>query len=238
MLKMITNEVPVGLENYYTATENGQFKLNVEDAVHASEVEALKNKNKEFRDNNVNLIKENEKFKGFSTLVGSDNLSPDKFQERIDSLANERLSKMTEQMKSSYETKIKELGEVAAKHSTKLSELVLGNAVTKAAADHGVISTAFDDVASRAKDAFDVVDGELKFRENKLDAEGKPYTLASWMQETRVKAPHLFAPSQGTGAARPSNVKGKSINTDTRSAVEKMSAGLSQQSESAIKRLI
>lgn len=236
MLKLITNEVPAGLETYYTPTEGGQFRLQVEDAVPVAEVETLKQKNKEFRDNNIALMKENEKYKGFSTLVGTDTLTPDKFNEKIESLAESRVSSRVEEMRNKYELKLKELSDVASRSSSKLSELVLGSEVTKAAAEHGVISTALEDVVFRAKNAFVVNEGEIKFKEDKLDAEGKPYSVAKWMQEMKSKAPHLFAPSQGTGAARPVKGSVRPVG-DNRSAVEKLSAGLSQLGGTSVKKL-
>ena len=235
MLKMITDDVPAGLETYYQPTEGGKFRLQIEDAVPVAEVETLKQKNKEFRDNNINLLKENEKYKGFSTLVGSDSLTPDKFQEKIESLAQLRVASLTEHMKSNYETKIKELSDVATRSGSKLSELVLGSEVTKAASEHGVLGSALEDVQFRAKNAFEVVDGELKFKDNKLDAEGKPYTLKSWMQEVKTKAPHLFAPSQGTGAMKP---KGSGVRTsDDVTGVDRIAAAYANRTNSSVKRL-
>lgn len=237
MLKMITSEVPAGLETYYTATDNGQFRLNVEDAVPSAEVETLKQKNKEFRDNNIALMKDSEKFKSFSQVFGSENVSAEKLQEKIDALAASRVVSLTEQMKTSYDTKVNELNEKLSKSGSKLSELTLGSEVVKAASDHGVISSALEDVQFRAKNAF-VVDeeGNVKFKEEKLDANGKSYTPASWMQELRTKAPHLFAPSQGTGATKV--VKGSSNRSSVvRSAHELLSSGLSQIGGSSNKKL-
>lgn len=238
MLKMITNEVPVGLETYYTPTENGQFRLQVEDAVHTAEVETLKQKVKEFRDTNTSLLKESEKFKSFSQVFGGETVSAEKLQEKIDSLASARVGSLTEQMKTTYDSRVNELSEKLNKSVSKLAELTLGNEVVKAATDHGVISSALEDVQFRAKNAF-VVDeeGNIKFKEEKLDANGKPYSIKSWMQEVKTKAPHLFAPSQGTGAVKP--IKGSTVRTgqDSRSAVEKLASGLSQQNSGTTKKL-
>ena len=236
MLKMIEQVVPVGLETYYEPTDTGAFRLKVVDAVPLAEVETLKQKNKEFRDTNINLLKENEKYKGFSQVFGSENVSADKLQERIDALANARVGTLTENLKNTYESKYSELGDKLTKASSKLQELTLGNEVVKAAADHGVISTALEDVVFRAKNAFVVnEEGTVKFKEEKLDSTGKPYSVASWMQEMKTKAPHLFAPSQGTGATKP---KGSGVRVnETRSAAEKIASGLSLIQGGSAKRL-
>jgi hypothetical protein len=228
MLKMIEQTVPVGLEAYYTPMETGGYQLQVDGVVPVAEVESLKQKVKEFRDTNTTLLKDNEKFKSFSNVFGSENVSAEKLQEKIDALAAARVGTLTESMKTTYEAKVSELSDKLSKAGSKLSELTLGNEVVKAAGEHGVTSTALEDVIVRAKAAFNVTEeGVVKFKEEKLDSAGKPYTVASWMQEVKSKAPHLFAPSQGTGATRPSRSSGKTVN-DNRSALDRMSAGLSQ----------
>lgn len=234
MLKMIIDTVPAELEQYYTPTEDGKFQLQVEGAVPAAEVEGLKLKTKEFRDTNINLLKEIDKYKGFSTLVGGE-LSPEKFQERIESLANTRVSSLTEEMKNKYELKIKELSDVALKSKSKLSELVLGGEVTKAASEHGVLGSALEDVLFRAKNSFDVQEGEIKFKEDKLDSEGKPYTLGNWMLEMKSKAPHLFAPSQGTGAIKPKGSATRVVDSSI-TGVDRITAALNNRNNS-VKRL-
>lgn len=236
MLKMIEQTVPVGLETYYEPTDTGAFRLKVVDAVPLAEVETLKQKNKEFRDTNISLLKENEKYKGFSQVFGSDTVSADKLQEKIDALANARVGSLTEQMKTSYDTRVNELNDKLSKAGSKLSELTLGSEVVKAAADHGVISTALEDVIFRAKNAFVVnEEGVVNFKEEKLDGNGKPYSVATWMQEMKTKAPHLFAPSQGTGAMKP---KGSAVRTnETRTSADKIASGLSQLQGKVIKRL-
>ena len=139
-------------------------------------------------------------------------------------------------MKNTYEGKVNELSDKLSRVGSKLQELTLGNEVVKAAADHGVISTALEDVVFRAKNAF-VVDeeGVVKFKDEKLDSTGKPYTVNGWMQEMKTKAPHLFAPSQGTGAVKP---KGSGARVqETRTAAERIASGLSQLQGGTHKRL-
>jgi hypothetical protein len=236
MLKMIEQAVPAGLETYYEPTDNGAFRLKVVDAVPVAEVEILKQKNKEFRDNNIALLKDNEKYKGFSQVFGSENVSADKLQERIDALAAARVGSLTENLKTTYETKVSELSDKYSKASAKLADLTLGSEVVKAATDHGVITSALEDVLFRAKNAFDVTEeGVVKFKEEKLDSTGKPYTVSGWMQEVKSKAPHLFAPSQGTGATKP---KGSGvIRNENRTAFDKIASGLSQLQSGPSKRL-
>lgn len=51
------DEVPDGVKDFYSETEDGVFRLDIEGAVEASKL-------KEFRDNNIRLMKELEKYKG------------------------------------------------------------------------------------------------------------------------------------------------------------------------------
>lgn len=235
MLKMITDAVPVGLESYYTSQEDGQFRLNVEGAVPVTEYESIKTKNKEFRDSNIALLKEKEKYQSFATLVGGD-LTPEKFNEKVDTLVSSRIGSLTENMKTNYETKIKELETNYGKSSSRLSELVLGSEVTKIATEHGVLSSALEDVMLRAKNAFVVDNGELKFKEEKLDAEGKPYSMSAWIQEQKQRAPHLFAPSQGTGPTRPKG-SGTRVSTEGVTGIDRITAAFANRNNGSVKKL-
>ncbi len=235
MLKMITNEVPVGLEEYYTIAEGGTFRLNVEGVVPISEVEALKSKNKEFRETNISLLKEKEKFQDFATLIGGD-LTPEKFNEKVESLVTGRINSLTENMRVNYETKLKDLETNYGRASSKLSELVLDSEVTKVATEHGVLSSALEDVMLRAKNAFVVDNGSLKFKEEKLDAEGNPYSLPAWILEQKQRAPHLFAPSQGTGPARPKSSGGRTPGDQVR-GMDRISAAFANKNNGSTKKL-
>lgn len=232
MLKMITNEVPEGLNDYYEPTEGGQFKLKVEGAVPITEYESVKGKVKEFRDTNTQLLKEKTKYQDFSQLVGGE-LSPEKFNEKIESLAQSRVGALTESMKNAYETKLKDLETNYGKASKKLSELVLNSEVTKVATEHGVLSSALEDVMLRANTSFTVVDGELKFKEEKLDAEGKPYNIKTWILEQKSRAPHLFAQSQGTGPTRPRGSGSVRAGSEGVTGVDRIAAALNNRNNSA-----
>lgn len=236
MLKMITAEVPVGLETYYEATDNGQFRLRVEDAVPVSEYESVKSKVKEFRDSNTQLLKEKQKYQDFSQIIGGADLSPEKFNEKLETMAQSRVAALTETMKNSYETRLKDVETNYSAASTRLSELVLGSEVTKVATEHGVLPTALEDVMLRAKSNFTVVDGQLKFKEQRLDAEGKPYSVNSWIVEQKGKAPHLFAPSQGTGSSRPRGSSAVRTALDGVTGVDRIAAAYNNRN-SSVKKL-
>ena len=123
------------------------------------------------------------------------------------------------------------------KTGSRLSTLVLDNEVTRVATEHGVLSSALEDVMLRAKNAFIVVDGEVKFNEEKLDAEGKPYSIQSWIQEQKTRAPHLFAPSQGTGPKRPTGLGLKSNPSEKLDPMDRISAAFAARSNGSAKNI-
>ena len=216
MLKLETTEVPEEFKSLYEDAGNGVFRLKVEGAVSASEVEGNKTKLKEFRETNISLKKQLE---DFSKLFG-DGITPEKIQQKVEDLALQRAG----EMKSSYEVKINELTESLTKTHTHLESVVLSDSVKAAALHNGVVDTALEDVLFRAKGSFQVVDGQLVAKEKNLDANGKPLNVDSWMKSLATSAPHLFAASKGTGAAKPARAE-SAPQMDT---ISRISAGLSK----------
>lgn len=217
-------EVPAELQSYYDKTEDGSYRLKVEGVVLESDVAQLKAKNKELRESNIGLLKTNESLSSFEQVFGIGNVKPDVIQSKIQEIASKKAESLVTEMKANYETKMRELETGLIKKSSKLTELMLGEAVQKAGVRHGVVATAFDDVLRRAQSDFEVTDEGLKFKHEKLDAEGKAYNLDSWMAEQAKQAPHLFASSQGTGATRPAKA-----NQAKAPPVSRLAAGLQQR---------
>jgi len=237
MLKYQTTDVPAGLENFYTDNGDGTFRLQVEGVVPESEVVALKAKNKEFREANIGLLKTNESLSSFEKVFGTGNVTPDGINARIETLATERATLLSENAVKAAHERVKELETGLSTKQQKLSKLMLGEAVQKAGTKHGVVPTAFDDVLRRAESDFEVTDEGLKFRQEKLDVEGKPYTVDSWMAEQAQAAPHLFAQSQGTSAARPSKPgTATTQNSAPKSASELIASGLNQMNSTGAAR--
>lgn len=231
-LKLIEEQVPGGLENYYEPTDDGKFRLKVEGVVEKSVVDSLQNElktlkdsNKEFRDNNLSLKRKMETVTG---LFGEgEKFDPNKLDERIEGLVTPRLESKIAEYKQAKETEISQLQEKFQTTNRRLYDLILGNEVTKAATTHGVLGSALTDVSRRAQDAFDVVDGILKPKSDKLTKDGKELTVDDWMAGLRNEAPHLFERSNGTNASmnfKP--IKNNGRETEKRSGVEMIAAGL------------
>lgn len=226
------NELPEAIQTLYTKREDGLYQLQIKGAIAEDEVTNLKTKIKEFRDSNIDLRKSNEALQSFEQVFGTNNIKPDAIQEKIQELAAVKASTLVTEMKTNYESKVKDLESNINLKQQKLSKLLLGDAVIKASNKHGVLNTAYDDVLRRAENDFEVTDDGLKFKHDKLNAEGQVYDLDSWLLEQAKHAPHLFSQSQGTGATK----VGKS-NKTLPLGTSRLAAGLQQRANPTGKRI-
>jgi len=241
MLKFELNEAPPAeLESFYTPTDSGTFRLQVEGVVPASEYQAEKEKVKQFRATNTELLKKQSTLEAMEGIFGGEGgLKPAEVEKKINTLAQQRADSLVEQMKKAHEDRVKELEGGLSKKAQKLNELQLTAAVAAAAGTNGVKSSALEDVHARAAKAFIIdEDGNLKYKEDKLDADGKPYSVAAWMKDLAPVAPHFFESNQGTGAPKngrtTSSVAVNNAPSDPRSDI---AAGLANRNSSAVKRI-
>lgn len=236
MLKLNTNEVPEGLETYYTKQDDGSFRLQVEGVVAEAEHLKVKNDLTEFRKNNIALLKDNGTLNSFKDVLGGGNLTPDGISKKIEDLAKTRADSLVDEMRKAHKTELDEITKDRDNRKSRLSSLTLNDEVRKAGPKHGVLETAYDDVMYRAQNAWEVTDEGLKMKVEKLDAEGKAYTMETWMAETVKVAPHLAAQSKGIGAGN--NIrKGSPIsvnkNTDGMSGPDRIAAALANKGNPA-----
>jgi len=176
-------------------------------------LKAEKEKVKEFRDNNTELIKNVDNLKAKFKGIDIDEYS--KMQKeaqdlkdkkminagKVDELVEDKVNKIrTEQV-----AEMQKMKDTNANLSTQLNEQVVGTAVTVAAVKAGVVNTAIDDVITRAGGIWGVKDGK-PVAVNKdgqaiwMEGSTEPLTLDKWMESLNKTAPHLFGTSKGTGA--------------------------------------
>lgn len=213
-LQFKVEEVPEGLEDYYVASDEGGFVLDVDGVEDTSDqltalqatVEEQKRKIKEFRDHNVALRKQVE------SSTGDDN------PPNIEALVDEAISEMREKMTLTVQER--------DTLRSQLEEVVLSDNIKDIAIKHGVHETALSDVVNRAKVMFTVKDGKPVVQDKKSrDGEGNLYTPETWIKSLEETAPHLFKSSTGTGAQRPvSGARGK----DTRTSTQRIADGLNR----------
>lgn len=208
--------------------EGDVYRLQVEGAVSSTKLG-------EFRDNNIALKQELEKFKGIDPTKHAELL---KLEQQVTDKKLLDAGKVEElvagrigTMKSEYETQIRERDEKLSSSNRQLESLLIDSAVRTAAnpaEGPQVLSTAIDDVLLRAKTVFRIVDsvatpigpdGKVVYGANGVD----PMSITEWMKGLQKNAPHLFAGNKGGGA--PSRVD-RTGDTSKMSSIQKISAGL------------
>lgn len=222
------DEVEEQYRSMYVKNADGSFTLEIEGVVPKETLD-------EFRNKNIELLKEAEKFK---------DLNPEKYQELL-ALQKKReekelldkgeidtvIANRVQEMKTSYENQIKTLTENITTSNRQLETLMIDNTVRDMAIKSGVRETAVDDVLLRAKTKFSIKDGKvvaLQVKDGKQEivygSDGQtPLGISEWGKNLKTEAPHLFKDSngggaQGSGSSRP----GQKATT----ALGKISAGL------------
>lgn len=211
----------------YTKGADGKYYLEVEGLVPKSKLD-------EFRDTNVKLMKDMEKFKDIDPVKYRELAeTARKIQEKewiekgeIDKVVEQRVALMREdftQKEVTYKTSNEAM-------SRQLESLLIDNQVRDAATKLGVRASAVDDVLLRAKAVYRVKDGVA----TPVDSKGQviygkdgtnPMAVTDWVGSLKQTAEHLFQGSTGGGAGG-SNTGGTGGANLT--SVQKIAAGLAQ----------
>lgn len=219
-------DVDENLREMYKKGEDGAFYLAVEGAV-------AKEKLDEFRNNNVELMRRLDSLKDIDPKKYQDLLEQQrKIDEKklidagqIDELVNQRVQEMQKENKKTVEQLNGQL-QVA---NRQLESLIIDNSVREQAIKLGVAPSAVDDVLLRAKTVYHVEDGKAIPK----DSEGKviygtdgqtPRPIGDWIGGLKETAPHLFQPSQGSGARHLRD--GSGADQKNMSPTSKIAAGL------------
>lgn len=221
-------DVAEGLRALYVKMADGRYQLEVDGAVDKSKVD-------EFRNKNIELLKEAEKFK---------DLNPQKYQElmdlqrqreekalldagEVDKVVNNRVTAMRQE----YEANAAKLAATNTSMSRQLETLMIDNTVRAIATKTGVRAEAVDDVLLRAKNVFKIHEGQVVA----LDNEGKvvygkdgttPLNPEEWATGLKATAPHLYMSSQGGGASNGAGGGGFSGSGQKLNATGKIAAGI------------
>lgn len=206
---------------------NGKYVLQVEGAVGKEKLE-------EFRNNNIALQQQIDKFKNIDPTKHAEllelqrRMQEDELIEKgeVEKLVNLRVTAMRE----TYETQVNELNAKNATASAKLEVLLVDNVVKDAAIQSGVHPAAVDDVLLRARGVYKIVDGVPVAK----DSAGKqlygvdgvtPLQPGEWVKNLKKSAGHLFQGFTGGGAGGGANNPGGK-DMSQMSATEKISLGL------------
>lgn len=197
---------------------DGKYVLDVEGVVPESKFKESETKLSEFRNNNITLKQQLEKV----TQTPLNNTPVQQID--VEAAIEARIG----EMKSHYSTQVTTLETEKKQLAEHLERVVLSDSVKEAALKYGVHESALPDVLNRAKETFTVADGKAVSKTKAVDKEGKPLEVSSWIHNLSETAPHLFAPSRGSGAQR--TVKGGQPVSE-RTSAEKIAAGLAAKKQ-------
>lgn len=194
-------DVAENIRSMYVA-KDGKYVLDVEGVVPKERVD-------EFRNNNIELQKQLDKYK---------NIDPTKYAElkqiqqeieegklikegKLEEVVNLRVGNM----KATYDGQITDLTGQLTKANRQLETLMIDNVVRAESSKAGVVPTAVDDVILRAKTTYVMENGvpTPKNAEGQIvySKDGKtPMPISEWLTALRTTAVHLFQGSSGSGA--------------------------------------
>jgi len=183
---------------YFTKNETGEY-VKVEGVLHSDEdFKKVKTSLDEFRTNNVNLLKEKDKYAGFAAIFGEGGVTPDTLEQRIAAKAKEKSDATIATMQQTFDTETADIRKQNETYKSRIADYVLGGGIRKAAAEAGVYETAYEDLFYRAANVFSVDDeGKIVAKDDAKDSKGNPLTLQTWLSDTLKAAPHFVKPSQG-----------------------------------------
>lgn len=192
-------EIPADQKPFYVERE-GAWHLDADGVV-------PKEKLDEFRNNNIKLAKDLERFK---------DVDPAKYQELLTAQQKAEEEKMkaagefdkllaqrTAAMKTDYDKKLADEQAARTTATKKLEQVLINDAIASAALAKGIRASALPDVKNRGKTVFKLdgdkvvavgEDGQPRF-----DTAGQPLSITAWMDELATTAAHLFDDNKGGG---------------------------------------
>lgn len=212
----------------YEKTDDGKFRLNVEGAVPREKLD-------EFRNKNIDLMKQVDGFKGvdvakYQTLLGLEKKLTDKElieAGKVDEVVQARIKTM----QTEHGTIVEGLSGQLQLANRQLESLLVDSAVRVKALESGVLPSAVDDVMLRAKTVFKIVDGVATPQQDGKTVYGKdginPMGVDEWIGQLTKTAPHLFGSTAGGGAPPGGrNNNGRPAGGKPLTPTQKIAAGL------------
>ncbi len=198
-------KLPEVVRDHYKENE-GKFHLSL----------VPKQRLDEFRQNNINLLKERDDLKVLADQYKD--LDPAKAREALAKLkkldeknlldegkVEELFTQRTGAMKNDYEGKLATEKKRGDNAEARLSELLIDSELRNTAIkpEVGARPTALTDITLRAKSVWTIKEGKavaMKDGNVLYGKDGNPLTMNEWLVTLRAEAPHLFADSTGGGA--------------------------------------
>jgi hypothetical protein len=131
-----------------------------------------------------------------------DSLIEKRVQEVLDVKTKEILS-----MQSAHDNRVLDLEKDLQTRNSQLNKLLVDNEITKFSAEHGIRSSALEDVLHRGRGIFKVEDDiAIAFDDSGRKLYGDdavtPLTISGWLGGLTETAPHLFEVSTGASAVQ------------------------------------
>jgi hypothetical protein len=212
--------LPDAIKELY-AEQDGKFVL--------SEVEGMVSQDRlrEFRDNNIKLMREREDLQKKLATYGD--VDPEKYQEALKKLQDlddkkmldegkieELLNARTERLRTDYETQLKgftkKVTELETSHAKLLEDLSrerIDGRLREVAPKIGIEDTGISDFIRRGREVWKLVDGEAVAMSGEQPIYGKDpsqrISMEEWGAGLAPEAPHLFKRSSGSGAQNSGN---------------------------------
>lgn len=198
------NALPEALREFYSE-QDGKYLLSVEGLVPKARLD-------EFRANNIALAQERDtlrqRYEGIDPTKARELLAKSQAEQdkklidagKVDELVAQRV----EAMRADYEAQLQGAASKGKKLETQLESLLIDGAIRDAAARAGIRATAVEDVLLRGRALFQLVEGKaLPMQSDKIlyGKTGEAITIDEWLNDLSGRAPHLFEPSRGGGAA-------------------------------------
>lgn len=171
----------------------------------------------EFRDRNIALMKEAEKFK---------DIDPEKYRrltKEAEDAEQKRLKdsgKLEEAhaaqvaaMKNAHAEELKKHGERTSALTQRLETVLIDDAVAGEALKKGVRATALLDVKTRARNVFNLDNDKVTATNGGkalFGRSGEPLTIGEWLDTLATEAPHLFEGNSGSGSGNNGDKSGGS----------------------------
>ena len=235
-------EIPEALKDAYVE-KDGRFVLQVEGMVDADRL-------KEFRDENIRLKQEMEKFRDVDPAKYAELRAKEKDLEDgklikkdgFDAAVQQRVA----EAKAAAEKALADANRKAEEAMAQLQKQQMAIALRDAGAKYGLRKEAAADLELRGTTTLKLVDGKLIAHDVSgtplYDADANPMTHEKWVEKLTKEAPHLFEPSQGAGAAGgsangysggPNPFAQKSFNLTEQAKITKENPALAQRLKQA-----
>jgi hypothetical protein len=221
-------DVAEAVRHMYVARD-GQYFLDVDGVVPKERVD-------EFRNNNIELQKQIDRYKGIDPTKHAELLAIQQEVEEGKLIKEGKVEEVVQlrvkTMKATLESQVNEFGQKLAVANRQLETLLVDNVVKTAAIKNGVVPSAVEDVVLRAKTVYSVVDGvpTPKGPDGQVvfGNDGKtPMPVDEWIVSLRSTAGHLFQGSTGSGAGGGGITGVKDMSK--LSPVDKIAAGLAMR---------